>query len=152
MDLLRARRAFGSEVVLVAAAGNESERQIHPNFEIGASLPAAAEGVISVGAVEQSQGGFRIADFSNTLPGISAPGVDIISAEAGGGLVSFSGTSMACLHVAGCAALWWQAVRNTPIPLTATSVTAKLLAQALPDVFGADVDIPDRGVGLVSAP
>jgi subtilisin family serine protease len=152
MELIRARRAFGSEVVVIAAAGNESERQVHPNFEIAASLPAAADGVISVGAVEQSQGGFRIADFSNTLPGISAPGVGIVSAKAGGGLVAFNGTSMACPHVAGCAALWWQAVRSTPIPLTATSVTAKLLAQARPHVFNPEVDIPDRGVGLVTAP
>lgn len=152
MDMIRARSAFGTEVVVVAAAGNESRRDVHPNFEIAASLPAAADGVISVGAVGQTDSGMEIATFSNTLPQISAPGVAILSAQIGGGLVAMSGTSMACPHVAGCTALWWQHVRQMPVPMTAKGVTAKLLATALSGVFSANVDIADRGVGLVIAP
>lgn len=42
-------------------------------------------------------------------PNIAAPGSDIISCAVGGGLVSMSGTSMACPHTAGVAALAYQA-------------------------------------------
>ncbi|MDP8974040.1 MAG: hypothetical protein M3N45_12950 [Actinomycetota bacterium] len=59
---------------------------------------------------------------------------------------------MACPHVAGVAALWWEAVRATPVPATARTVLAKLLASARTETFAPDVDVPDRGVGLVAAP
>lgn len=152
MGMIRARAAFGHSVVVVAAAGNESERDTNPDFEIAASLPAAAEGVISVGALKQSPAGLAIAPFSNTLPQISAPGVDIQSAKAGGGLRSLSGTSMACPHVAGVAALWWQQVRGLPVPANASTVTARLMAAARLDTLAPGIDVADRGVGLVTAP
>ena len=50
MGILRASQAFGPGTVVIAAAGNESER---PSYEIAASLPAAAEGVVSVAALER---------------------------------------------------------------------------------------------------
>ncbi|QQZ28034.1 S8 family serine peptidase [Thiothrix subterranea] len=152
MGMIRARAAFGNDAVVVAAAGNESRRQMNPNFEIAASLPAAAEGVISVGALQQAGNQLQVAGFSNTLPQISAPGVGIVSAKAGGNLTKMSGTSMACPHVAGCAALWWQAVTESAIPPNAGNVVAKLLSQAHSTVFAPTVDMADRGVGLVRAP
>jgi subtilisin family serine protease len=152
MEVVRARAAFDGGTVVVAAAGNESQRRIDPRYEIAVSIPAAAEGVVAVGALGQSASGFVVAPFSNTLPEISAPGVGILSAQAGGGLRSLSGTSMATPHVAGVATLWWQALRNTSTLASARNVVAKLLATARIDVFAAGTDVADRGVGLVTAP
>jgi subtilisin family serine protease len=152
MDLLRARAAFGQDAVVVAAAGNESRRDVNPDYEIAVSLPAAAEGVVSVGALDRGDQGLTIAPFSNTFPQISAPGVGVLSARTGGGLVSLNGTSMACPHVAGVAALWWERVLAEPVPHTSATVTARLIAGADTAGISPDVDTADRGVGVVRAP
>jgi subtilisin family serine protease len=152
MQLIRSRAAFTPGTVVVAAAGNESKRKIDPNFEIGASLPAAAEGIVSTGALGQSADGLTIAPFSNTFPQVAAPGVGVMSAKAGGGLTSLNGTSMATPHVAGVAALWWEDVTASPLPVVATTVISRLLANADVGALDAGVDVADRGVGLVRAP
>ncbi|MGV8965048.1 MAG: S8 family peptidase [Cellulomonas sp.] len=152
MQLIRSNAAFTAGTVVVAAAGNESRRQIAPDYEIGVSLPAAAEGVVSIGALGQSPAGLTIAPFSNTFPQISAPGVGVVSAKMGGGLISLNGTSMATPHVAGAAALWWEDVSASPLPVNAATVTSRLLAHADVVALAPGVDIADRGVGLVRAP
>lgn len=151
--LLAARREpFGGGTLIVAAAGNESHREQHPDYEIAVSVPAAAEGVISVGAVGESPEGLRVAPFSNTFPQVSAPGVNVLSAKHDGGTTAWNGTSMATPHVTGVAALWWEEVANLPIPSSVSAVTAKLFASASTDGFAEDVDVADRGLGIVQAP
>ena len=60
---LEARNAFGTGSLVVAASGNESHR---PQYEIAVAPPAAGNGIISVGALQQGAGGMSVAAFSNT--------------------------------------------------------------------------------------
>lgn len=149
MQMIEAKGAFGDTAVIVAATGNESDR---PNYTIAASLPAASKGVISVAALgRDAAGNFYVPSFSNTMSQLAAPGVDILSAKAGGGLVSMNGTSMACPHVAGVAALWWEALRKSgTVKASANLVAAKLLATARTDSLTSGP--LDRGDGIVMAP
>jgi subtilisin family serine protease len=127
MAFAKSQVPFTGGTVVVAASGNES---VHPNFPISASVPAAADGVISVGAVQKTAAGLATASFSNTDCQIVAPGVDVLSAGLSGGTATLNGTSMACPHAAGVALLWWQALAAQGLPTNSSSVSARLIARA----------------------
>ncbi|RIQ17309.1 peptidase S8 [Bordetella avium] len=153
MGLLQAQGPFEGTPLVVAAAGNESRRQINRNYRIGVSLPAAANSVLSVAAVGRQGKLFGVAPFSNEMATLSAPGVDITSARAGGtGLATLSGTSMACPHVSGVAALWHEFLVQAKSQPSAANVMARLKASARNGVFVEGTDSADVGLGLVTAP
>ena len=127
MQFAQSQAPFTGGSVVLAATGNESQHAMYP---ISAAMPAASDGVVAVGAVRSAANGLNIAPFSNTDCLLVAPGVDIESAKVGGGTVAYSGTSMACPHVAGVAALWWQALVAQGLPANAINVIAKLNANA----------------------
>ncbi|WP_218009688.1 S8 family serine peptidase [Actinomadura kijaniata] len=92
------RYALSRGVVLIASAGNDGSAANRKNF------PAAYPGVIAVGALDRR---LRLWKDSNRHPYVTvcAPGVDIVSADAGTGYVVGTGTSPSSAIVAGVAAL-----------------------------------------------
>ncbi len=152
MGVFKSHSVFNATPIVIAAAGNESRRAINNDYRISTSLPAAAEGVLSVAAAAHRNPLHAIADFSNSLPHLTAPGVNVLSAWPGGKLKSMGGTSMACPHVAGVAALWWEHLRDLRSPQLSQAVAAHLVANARRDCFSPGFDASDFGHGLVSAP
>ena len=144
-------RAHSQTTLVIAAAGNESQRDKDPRFEIGVSPPAVAEGIISVAALGQTADGLVVAPFSNTGANLAAPGVDVVSARLGGGLSTKSGTSMATPHTAGVAALWAQRLIKQN-QLTTLNLTSRLVSSSTLQGLKADIDLFDVGAGLVQAP
>ncbi len=137
--------AYKKGILLVAAAGNNGDGNINTT-EI--SYPAAYSSVIAVGAVNRSN---VLAYFSNTGNYIElvAPGVDINStlptygSQFGSYYGILSGTSMACPHVTGVAALLKSfGLNNTEI---------RHILDVTADDLGPPGKDPGYGYGLVDA-
>jgi subtilisin len=100
--------AYNEGVLVVAAAGNSGRRNGRGDT---VGYPANYASVIAVAATDQSD---NRGSFSSTGPAVelSAPGVGILSTTPSNSYASYNGTSMASPHVAGVAALIWEAKPN----------------------------------------
>jgi subtilisin family serine protease len=140
------RRAFWRGALIVAAAGNESER---PAIIAPVGHPANCPSIMSVAALDVRLG---VARFScggiNPWGGqvdIAGPGVDVQSSWPRPSLYRrISGTSMATPHVAGIAALYAEAFPEA----RGRGLWALLIQNAR------RLTLPSRdvGIGLVQAP
>lgn len=141
-----ARNALNRGCLIIAAAGNESDRANGVVRPVGA--PANCPSIMAVGAVDEN---FRIANFSNRAinanggeVNIVGPGVNVYSSfPMPTRYRRLSGTSMATPHVSGIAALYAQSsplLRGAALWLRLQS-TARMLA----------IPVVDEGRGLVQA-
>jgi len=134
--------ARAADVVVVAATGNQQRgSQRLPSF------PAAYDGVLGVGAVDQAA---KQLSSSQTGPYLDlvAPGGGVLAATRAGGHQYWEGTSFAAAFVSGVAAL----VRQAWPRLSAGQVVRRILATATPAPGGVGLVNPGRAVldGLVS--
>lgn len=132
--------AFGSGLLLVAAAGNNGPPP--PGSPSSVGQPGKYKNVIAVAAIDNAN---LQAPFSSRGPEVEicAPGVSVLSTIPGGGYGTKSGTSMACPHVAGAAAVVWGAHRF------ATNVTIWNLLGSTADNLGPIGWDPNFGYGRV---
>ncbi|MDI9606539.1 MAG: S8 family serine peptidase [Bacteroidota bacterium] len=141
-----ARFALSKGALLVAAAGNDSDRSLQRFCPV--SSPADCPSILAVGAIDE---GLNVANFSNRavnpsgLVDFVAPGVGIHSAWVMPSRYrTLSGTSMATPHVAGIIALLWEKYPEA----TPAEIEKELreTAKQLP------IAAEDGGVGLCIAP
>jgi subtilisin family serine protease len=154
LHMLELQEPSTGGALVVAAAGSDSHRGRNGDFVVPACLPGSCDRIVSVGGFDpDSIGlGFSVSGDSNHGASISAPGRDILSAAPGGGFGVSRGTGAASAHVAGVAALWWEALRESNRPANATTLRAQLLKGAEKRGFAWSVTECDRGAGRVHAP
>ncbi len=127
--------AYDNGILLVAAAGNSRS-------DVANYYPAAHPDVMAISGIDAYGQAYYYTNYGEEIE-LIAPAVSVLSTYLDGSYVSLTGTSMACPHVAGVAALIWS---DNP-GMTHEQVRAELHATA------EDIGFPQtyQGYGLVDA-
>jgi minor extracellular protease Epr len=148
--------AYDAGHVLVAAAGNEGNDQDGDCEEKNVNQPARHPDVIGVSAMTGDADGTNsddvIASYSSVGGNVElmAPGTDVYSTYKGGSYETLSGTSMACPHAAGLAALVW-GQQGLGDPGSGDNQTVRDTLNNNTEVVP-DIGDCEQGNGLIDAP
>lgn len=138
-------RAWAQGLLIVAGAGNQDGNPVPP-YQSNVDYPARYKNVIAVSSIDQHD-----VIAPNSARGcevdLCAPGVDVWSTLPGGTWGPGGGTSVACPHVAGVAALAWGAHLS---PQTRNEQIWSLLASTAVDLGRTGRD-SSYGCGRVNA-
>lgn len=153
---IRGFTPFFTRIVEVLRSSN-----VLPVFAIGNEGPATSRSPgnyaepLSVGAVDKKG---LVADFSSSqvfqrpndslVPDIVGPGVSIVSAKPGKAYQSMDGTSMATPHIAGLAALLFEAKKDATVDQVERAIRASCRPLDPSDTTRAAAGLPDAGEAL----
>lgn len=127
---------YKNNILIIAAAGNGGNS--------AKSYPASYKAVMSVAAVDSGKNKASFSQYNDQVE-IAAPGVSVKSTLPNNQYASWSGTSMACPHVAGVAALVW-----SHFPECSAQDIRFALDSTAEDVGSPGCDI-NYGYGIVNA-
>lgn len=147
------RRALQNDILIVAAAGNESS-----NNDLIQVYPASYDlpHVLSVSAVDQAGNLSSFSNYGAETVSLSAPGDDVVSTVPvrlfGSYYDSLSGTSMAAPHVAGAAALVAATNRKLTAPLIRRVLMESVRESAALSGLSVSEGYLDAGAAVALAP
>jgi len=138
------QRAWDNGVILVAASGNENDDSCDDYY------PSAFDTVISVGAINKNDDRCGFSNYGGNRDDgtgleLMAPGESITSTYPDDYIARLDGTSMACPHVAGVAAL---AIDKHPD--MSNSQIRQLLRDSAEDIASGSDPYNEYGFGLAS--
>jgi subtilisin family serine protease len=143
--VLKVAKRVGADIAAYLARAGDSARV---RFDPGAAEVASEEGGLAAGFSSAGPTPLSV----RLKPDVSAPGVDILSAQPSSSFDLLSGTSMAAPHVAGAAAL----VRQRHPGWTPAEIKAALVftGQAVwtDATHGREAAVPRQGGGVVALP
>lgn len=119
------KKAQDKGILFVAAAGNDrADNDKKPHYPSNYEL----DNIVAVAAMDNKDNLASFSCYGKTSVHVAAPGVDVYSTVRGGKYSMMSGTSMACPHVAGVAAL---TLSQNP-GLTYKELKQRLIAGSIP--------------------